>query len=177
MEQDLHQLIHKAKEGNIDAFSEIIDRFKGNVYRQAFGMVNDPSEAQDIAQEAFIKAYYSLNKLKSEYAFFSWLTQIVSHLCYDRLQKRMKEKKLADCWQKEETSSQWMEKVQLRLTIQEAMAKLSPEHREVIMLRDVQGFSYDEIGDILKIPVGTVKSRIHLARLELRNELSTEEVQ
>lgn len=102
------------------------------------------------------------------------LTRIVSHLCYDRIEKRKKEGYFTQETLRENTPSSMMEHVQLRLNIEEAMQKISPEQREVIVLRDVQGFTYDEMADILQIPVGTVKSRIHAARLALRNHLEKE---
>lgn len=171
MDEELYQLIVAAKKGKVEAFAQLMGRFKGKVYRQAYAMLNDESEAQDVAQESFVKAYYSLGKLKSEYAFVSWLTQIVFHLCYDRLQKKKKEEHLTENLQKEGSFTSSMEQAHLKLTIEEALAQLSVEHREVIVLRDIQGFSYDEIAEVLNIPVGTVKSRVHLSRLALRNEL------
>lgn len=172
MDEELYQLILAAKKGETEAFTQLMRQFKGSVYRQAYAMLNDEIDAQDVSQEAFVKAYYSLNKLKSEYAFVSWLTQIVFRLCHDRMQKKQKDEQLVSYLKKEQPNLRLMEQTQLKLSIEDAMSGLSPEHREAIVLRDVQGFSYDEIAGILKIPVGTVKSRIHIARLYLKNELS-----
>lgn len=173
MDQELSQLIRDAKQGDTEAFAQLMSRFKGNVFRQAYAMLNDPIEAQDVSQEAFIKAYYSLEKLQNEYAFSSWIARIVSHLCHDRIQKKRKEEVVAEeMVLKKGARSRSMEHLLLRMNLEEAMQKLSPEHREVIVLRDIQGFTYDEIAEILQVPVGTVKSRIHAARLALRNELS-----
>lgn len=172
MDQELFQWIREAKQGNVEAFARLMSRYKGTVYRQAYGMLNDPTEAQDITQEAFVKAYYSLKKLDSEYAFVSWMTRIVFHLCHDRIQERKKEKQLREAIREERIPTGSTEVSELRVNIEEAMRKLSPELREVIVLRDIQGFSYNEIAEILQIPVGTVKSRIHAARLILRNEFT-----
>ncbi|MGD8189592.1 RNA polymerase sigma factor [Brevibacillus ginsengisoli] len=174
MDQEFFQIIADAKRGNIDAFTQLMKRCKTQVFQQAFAMLNDREEAKDVTQEAFIRTYQSLKKLESEYAFSSWLTRIVSNLCYDRLQKRKKENVVVTSDRIEETTtlSDTTDSMQMRITIQEAMQKLSFEHREVIILREIKGFTYDEISEILKIPVGTVKSRIYSARMALRDELS-----
>jgi RNA polymerase sigma factor (sigma-70 family) len=177
VDHELYLLIRSAKQGNNEAFVQLVNRYKGTVFRQAYAMLHDRMEAEDVSQEAFLKVHSSLAKLEQEYAFASWLAQIVSHLCYDRIRKKKKEKTIMEDDIESHNSfltnasSGLVEQKHLQLDIEEAMQKLSSEHRTVIILRDVQGFSYDEISKILKIPVGTVKSRIHTARLALREEL------
>lgn len=171
VDQELYSLISEAKKGSKDAFALLLNRYKGIVFRHAYGMLSDRMEAEDVTQEAFIKVYYSLSKLENEFAFSSWLTRIVSRLCYDRLQKRKKEGVIDEAI-REQSTEETVEQKQLHLTIEEAMNTFSREHREVILLRDIQGYSYDEIADILGIPLGTVKSRINAARLLLRNEIT-----
>ncbi|MDD9268516.1 RNA polymerase sigma factor [Paenibacillus sp. GCM10023248] len=170
MDQELYDLISKASNGDKDAFALLVKRFKSSVYRYAYGMLSDRMEAEDVAQEAFIKAFYSLPKLEHGFAFTSWLTRIVSNLCYDRLNQRKKENTSPQEWV-ETTARVDLERTDLQMSIQEALDTLSPEHREVIILRDVEGYSYDEIAGIIDIPIGTVKSRINAARLLLRKEL------
>jgi len=174
--QELNQLVHQAKQGNKQAFEQLMTQYKGKVFRHAYAMLGDRMEAEDVSQEAFIKVYYSLHKLDSEYAFVSWLTRIVSNLCYDRIQKKKKkhiiiEDGLDETLAESPDSEGSLQNKQLQLTIEEAMQTLSSEHREVIVLREIQGFTYDEMADILQIPKGTVKSRIHTARLELQKQL------
>ncbi|WP_027416187.1 RNA polymerase sigma factor [Aneurinibacillus terranovensis] len=174
MEQELYEMIRKAKRGDKEAFTQLIQRYKGQVFRHAYAMLQDRMEAEDVAQEAFVKVYFSLKSLESEFAFSSWLTRIVSNLCYTRVQKKKKEASLlADNLEEyipTPSSRGTMEQKQLQLTIEEAMQNISLDHRTVLVLRDIQGFSYDEIARILDIPVGTVKSRISSARLSLRKE-------
>lgn len=173
MDQELYQLIYKAKRGDQQAFAVLVRKYQGAVFRQAYAMVGDRMAAEDVAQDAFIKAFYSLNKLENEYAFSSWLTKIVSHACYDYLKKANKRKSASlDDNATAALHENPIEKTQMRLNLREAMKALSPDHREVIVLRDIQGFSYKEIAEILQIPVGTVKSRISVARLELKEELT-----
>ncbi|MFC7392043.1 RNA polymerase sigma factor [Scopulibacillus cellulosilyticus] len=176
MDQELFQLIQQAKRGNQDAFSELVKRYKGQVFRHAYAMVNDRMEAEDIAQEAFVKAYFYLPKLGKEYAFVSWLTRIVTNLCHDSL-KKLNKKKLVFQTDNEDTSQlsnpkSDMENTQLKLTINEALQTLSEEHRTALILRDMQGYSYSEIAGILNIPLGTVKSRINIARASLKKEMT-----
>lgn len=173
--EELFQVIGKAKRGDPLAFEQLVNEYKGHVFRQAMATVNDRMEAEDITQEAFIKAYYSIKKLDQEYAFVSWLTRIVSNLCYDKIKakarEREKQKGIYDQTVRA-TPSVHIDQTHTRLTIEEALQGLSMEHKEAIILRDVQGFSYKEISDSLNIPLGTVKSRINIARQELKQILS-----
>ncbi|WCK53578.1 sigma-70 family RNA polymerase sigma factor [Aneurinibacillus sp. Ricciae_BoGa-3] len=180
MESELYTIVRKAKQGDHEAFRQLIARFKGQVFRHAFAMLHDRMEAEDVTQEAFVKAYYSLHSLDSEYAFASWLTRIVTNLCYTRAQKKKREA----AWITENTDVISttvsggigpIERKQMQMTIEEGMERLSVDHRTVIVLRDIQGFTYEEIANILQVPVGTVKSRISAARLSLRKHLETRE--
>ncbi len=175
--QHLYQLIYKAKRGDREAFEELVQLYKGKVYRHAFAMVHDRLAAEDLTQEAFVKAYTQLKKLDQEAAFVSWLTRIVSNLCYDYLKKAKRERYQDDIDIESDhsttlqlTRSESSETI-TRLMIQEGLKQLSLEHREVIILRDIQGFSYQEVADVLNIPLGTVKSRINLARASLKRFL------
>jgi RNA polymerase sigma factor (sigma-70 family) len=169
VDEELHHFVGEARRGNKEAFTELIRRFKGNVYRHAYGMLSDQREAEDVAQEAFIKAYYSLSRLETDYAFAAWMMRIVSNLCLDRIKKQAKVQ--AASRHMLDSDSEYDDKTQLRVELEEAMQQLSPEHRQVILLHDVQGYRYEEIAALLEIPLGTVKSRLNAARLTLRNEL------
>ncbi|MGA9290496.1 MAG: sigma-70 family RNA polymerase sigma factor [Anaerobacillus sp.] len=175
MNDELFRLIHGAKKGNEQAYNKLVVMYKEKVYRHAFAMLHDRTGAEDITQEAFIKAYYSLNRLEHEYAFVSWLTRIVHNLCQDRLKKQKREAK-KQAKMRADLPLRYSEKhegeqVNMKLSIQEAMQQLSSEHRSVLILCDLEGFSYEEISHILKIPLGTVKSRIYQARNYLKSEL------
>ena len=171
----LSQTIRQAKHGNREAFEQLVHMYKGKVYRHALAMVRDPIAAEDITQEAFVKTYFQLKKLEQETAFVSWLTRIVSNLCYDYLKKAKRETVTEDVWLDRQGDDEGArdgpnESIN-RLMIQEGLGRLSPEHREAIVLRDIQGFSYQEISDLLSIPLGTVKSRINIARTSLKRFL------
>lgn len=177
MDDELYELIGRAISGNKEAFADLLRRFQGSVYRYAYGMLGDRMEAEDAAQEAFIKAYYALPRLENRFAFASWLMRIVANQCRDRLQKRSRERPASDELLEHAgalalaAGEDSIERKQLQLSIEEAMRRLSPDHREVVLLRDVEGYSYEEIADMLLLPLGTVKSRINAARLGLRNEM------
>lgn len=171
MDENLFHTIHRAKHGDREAFADLVKQFKGQVYRFAVGMVSDRMDAEDVSQEAFVKAFYSLSSLENEYAFSSWLIRIVSNLCKDRLKKRGKEN-----WVREEVhetiEDMGVSDPNEKLSIEEAMARLTVDHREVVLLHDVQGYHYEEIAEMVNVPLGTVKSRLFAARLALRKELT-----
>jgi RNA polymerase sigma factor (sigma-70 family) len=172
VDQELYETITRAKKGDQEAFALLVSRFKQNIFRYAYGMLGDRMEAEDAAQEAFIKAFYSLPKLDNAYAFSSWLIRIASNLCYDRLHKLNKEHALAAEWIDTHVPQNDMQQSDLHMMVEAAMKTLSPEHREVVILRDLQGYSYEEIAEMINVPLGTVKSRISAARLLLRKEMT-----
>jgi RNA polymerase sigma factor (sigma-70 family) len=170
VDEELFQNVHRAKQRDREAYTNLVNRFKEQVYRHAVGMLGDRMEAEDVTQEAFIKAFYSLSSLDHEYAFSSWLIRIVSNLCKDRLKQHGKimlvgEESILRAEQMGYVDSHE------KLTIEEAMNLLTMEHREAILLHDVQGYRYEEISQIVGVPLGTVKSRLFAARLALRKEL------
>lgn len=170
MDEELFQNIHRAKQGDREAFTNLVRRFKDQVFRHAAGMLGDRMEAEDVSQDAFVKAFYSLSQLDNEYAFSSWMIRIVSNLCKDRLKQRGKIK-LAGEESILRAEQMGYDESHEMLTIEEAMNRLTLEHKEAILLHDVQGFRYEEISNMVGIPIGTVKSRLFAARLALRKEL------
>ena len=171
MDEELYQIIYKTKRGDQNAFARLVNKYHGSVFRQAYAMLGNKAEAEDVTQETFIKVFYSLEKLDSEYAFTSWVTRITHNMCYDYLKKKKKMTSLEQNAKVEQRELS-IERSQMRLHIREAMQTLSNKHREVIVFRDIQGYTYQEIAGFLQIPVGTVKSRISFARLKLKKELT-----
>ncbi|MBW7452731.1 sigma-70 family RNA polymerase sigma factor [Paenibacillus sepulcri] len=170
MDEELYQIIHRAKRGDREAFADLVKRYKGHVYRFAVGMLRDRMDAEDVSQETFVKAFYSLSSLDNEYAFSSWIIRIVSNLCKDRLKKRGNEQRFRDepdesviDRRSTDPSETW--------SLEDALSRLSVDHREVLLLHDVQGYRYEEIADMVEVPLGTVKSRLFAARMALRKEL------
>lgn len=129
MDQELYKLISRAKNGEKEAFTLLVKRYKESVFRYSYAMLADRMEAEDVSQQAFINAFYSLTKLENIYAFSSWLTRIVSNLCYDRIKKRKKEAAVTSELMETHNPNSNIEHAYLHMTIEEAMDKLSFEHR------------------------------------------------
>jgi RNA polymerase sigma-70 factor, ECF subfamily len=169
------QLIRAARAGDKEAFTHLVHAYKGHLFRTALAIVRDYGEAEDVVQEAFVKAFLSLTTLKDERAFPSWLSTIATRIALDAVRKRQtKVGSYNDDVANLDALTARTARTSnsdLRLDLFEAMSKLSPEHRAVIALRELQGFDYQEIANILDIPLGTVRSRLHTARMQLRNLL------
>lgn len=168
-------LIEKSKKGDIDAFEELIKLYEKKIYNIAFRMTNDREDACDIAQEVCIKIYKSINTFKGNSSFGTWVYRITSNVCIDIMRKRNNiisinatnddgeeyELPIEDKGRLPEEIVESKETVEL---IKGYIKELAPDQRIVIILRDIQGYSYEEISRILDVNVGTVKSRLNRAR-------------
>lgn len=180
------ELVARAKAGDSDAFAQLVEDNQDRVYSLALRMVSNPEDAADLAQEAFLSAWRALDSFQGDAAFSTWLYRLTSNLCIDFL-RREKRKRAAgsilylDATEEEEASidlpdhgsdpHRQLERSEVREQIGAAMAALSPEHRQVLSLREVSGLSYADIAAILNVEEGTVKSRIARARNALRKKL------
>lgn len=164
--------------GNIDDFKFLVDKYKNQIFTLIFRMVNDYHVAEDLAQETFIKAYTSLKKYKIEYSFYNWLYTIALNLTRNYLKRRKiigfvsfnkgdADLPIASNEDVEESVERDMESEKLRMTLE----KLPIKYREVLILRIAEEMSYDEISKVLKIPIGTVETRIHRAKEKLKKML------
>ncbi|MCC3373626.1 sigma-70 family RNA polymerase sigma factor [Cohnella sp. REN36] len=167
VDEELSRIIDRARQGDQNAFAELVVRYKGHVFRHAYGMLGDRGEAEDAAQETFIKAYLAIRSLGDVHAFSSWLMRIVSNLCKDKLKQRTKVVETEDM-PKDSIPDLHAGDPSLKISMQEALARLSVDHREILLLHDVRGFRYEEIAELTGIPMGTVKSRLFSARMSLR---------
>ena len=178
-------LIRKAKQGDMLAFEELILKHEKIVYNLALRMMNHSEDAQDIAQEVFLKAYRSLANFDERSAFSTWLYRITHNTCIDEMRKRKGKQtySLEEELESEDGSMQRQvadagdtpEESVLRgaqkSEILQALDTLSEEHKAAVVLRDVKGLSYEEIAEILELSLGTVKSRISRARNQLKTEI------
>jgi len=178
------ELVHKAQAGDSRAFDTLVSKHRGKIYAMILNMVKNDADAWDLAQEAFIKAWRALPKFEGKSRFSTWLFRISHNVVYDWLRKRKIEgdgelnDELFDASKIEPGAyttphhstrpDQAMERDELRAQLESAIAKLSNEHREVILLREVQGLDYKEIADITKSSSGTVMSRLYYARKKLQ---------
>jgi len=173
------ELIREAQKGNHRAFEELVRRYSERAYRAAFRVVRDAQIAEDVLQEALLKAYRSLRSFESRSSFYTWLYRITVNLALDR-QRRDKRGPMLE-WNDEiardveprgvvnapanpEVASQ---RVQIRALVAEGIQELPDGQREVLLLREVEGLSYEEIAQSMEISKGTVMSRLHYARKKM----------
>ena len=177
-----------AQQGREPAFRELVRRYERPVFSLVFRMVRDTATAEDLAQETFIKVLNHIDKYRSEFKFSSWLFKIANNVAIDHLRRRQLstisidgapnassaadvEATRFDIADKSESALDAMEARELGSAIERAIGALRPEYRSCIMLRHVEGRSYEEIAATLDLPLGTVKTYIHRARHQLREAL------
>lgn len=176
-------LVNQAINGDMSAFEELIIDSEKIVYNIAFRMLADAEDAKDISQEVFIKVYKNLSKFDGKAAFSTWVYRIAVNTCIDEMRKRKGKQNVSideelktnesslkkQYIDKEPTPEESFMQKETEEEIMSAMEKLSIEHKAVITLRDLDGLSYSEIADITEVSMGTVKSRLARARLQLKN--------
>jgi RNA polymerase sigma-70 factor (ECF subfamily) len=179
------KLVRRCQEGDINAFEALVEKYQKRMLNTAYRMIGNYEEACEAVQDAFLAGYRALKKFRGESRFSTWLYSIVINLSKNRLKKvktRLHREGLSiddpggkrqvqnrnDPAAQDSSLTDQLERRQMQERIQECMNTLDPEYREVAVLRDVQGFSYEEIRAILKIPDGTVKSRLFRARDALK---------
>lgn len=171
--------------GNVDAFEKIVERHKNRLYSFVYRFVGDRETAEDILQETFLRAFRRRKDYRSIANFSTWLFTIAGNLAKSELRRRKRWRFFSLNWDEEsETGIEIPDESQRPDTvteasiadrqIQEAIQSLPASYRKVILLRDVEGMSYQEIAGIVGRPVGTVKSRVNRARLRLQKRLRLE---
>lgn len=179
-------LIEKTKNGDNSAFEELVKKYEQKIYNLALRLTSNPEEAGDILQETFLKAYRSLNSFKGEANFSTWLYRIAMNIALMR--KRKEKGKIFESLDRILPTAEgelhkeipdWstnpeaeIENKEVRNILTNALASLPDDYRAVLVLRDIQNLSNKEVSEILKLSIPTVKSRLHRARLFLRNEVS-----
>jgi RNA polymerase sigma-70 factor (ECF subfamily) len=181
------ELVQRARRGDREAFRSLVERYQHKVTALATGMLRNRDDALDVVQDTFAKAYQSLDRFKGESNFYTWLYRITLNLCIDH-QRRVARMPLAPIEASESPEEspginasrddaqrddplQRVHESEVGHRIRQAIAELTPEHRAVILLREVEGLSYEEISLALECPKGTVMSRLHYARRQLQARL------
>lgn len=180
------ELIKRSKKGDIDAFEELVCRYERKVYTVAYRLINNHEDANDLAQETFIKAFKAINSFREEAAFSTWIYRITINVCKDELRKRQRQQTTSideEVWLEEGSIAQqvvdehdtgpeerYIQK-ETREYLIKLIAQLSPDFRMAVILRDIQGLSYEEIAEALECSLGTVKSRINRARKALKDKI------
>ena len=176
-------LIEKSIQGDVSSFEKLIVQYNRYVYNIAYRMMGNEEDAKDMSQEALIKAYKAIGHFKMESGFSTWLYRIVINTCKDELRKRKEQVLSLDEAIADNASLQDIisddkanpiliyEQVELKATLNDALNKLSDDNNSVVILKDLMGYSYEEIGEILQIPIGTVRSRLNRSRTSLKSIL------
>jgi RNA polymerase sigma-70 factor, ECF subfamily len=187
VERSDRELVRASRHGDKEAFRELVERYQRKIVSVAMGMVHNREDAMEIAQETFVKAYENLGNFKGDSSFYTWLYRIVVNLAIDfqRRERRrptvaiedqgggnagegyeipLKEERLADPF--EQTQSR-----EIGERVAAAVNELTPDHKAVILLREVEGLSYEEISRVMQCSKGTVMSRLHYARKKLQKKL------
>ncbi len=182
------EVIENCKSGDERAFAEIVIHRQKKVFNIAYRMLGNLEEAKDLAQEVFISVFESIKDLKEEAKFDAWLTQITLNHCRNRwkyLKRRQyfNSDSLDDPIETEDgdmpkaiydpsdNPETLFKKKMIQQLIQRGLQKLKEDQRELLVLRDLQGFSYEEMGELLGLPEGTIKSKLHRARVDLKQVL------
>ncbi len=176
----------RCQKGDTDAFEVLVERHQKRMLNVAYRMLGDYDEACDVVQEAFLAAYRAIRSFRREAKFSTWLYGIVVNHARNRLKKVQALSRRETAWIDDppepdggslrrdvpdcgERADERLEKKEIEARVQHCIGTLDPEFREVLVLRDIQGFSYEEIGGMLNLPEGTVKSRLFRARTVLRD--------
>ena len=175
--KDQEKIIARARRGDADAFEQLVAAYRDQVFRLALRMCGSEADADEVAQEAFLSAWKALPNFRGESQFSTWLYQLTTHAAID-LMRREKRQIAADditevsAADPAPSPQQQAEQSEQREIVRDAILQLAPEQREVVVLRFMEELSYEEIGAMLTLPSGTVKSRLNRARAQLKEILS-----
>jgi RNA polymerase sigma-70 factor (ECF subfamily) len=188
VEQTEAEIIESCKNGDRDAFALLVQRYQRRAYGIAFGMLRSREDALDAAQNAFVKVFRNIGSFKGDSSFYTWFYRIVVNVCIDHCRKsgRMKSVEYDDTFRRRDESAgvvplvgntrtmhpgASLDRVELSKVLNEALGKLSEDHRTIIVLREIQGLSYEDIAESVGCHLGTVMSRLHHARKNLQKAL------
>lgn len=176
------ELIAECLQGRPEAFGQLVTRYQDRLYGTLVTMLGSAEDARDVAQEAFVQAYQKLDSFRGQSAFYSWLFRIALNSSVD-LHRRQRRPTVSIDAAREQTGTEptdfhpetspsfSIERTERQELVKTALAKLSPEYRQVLVLKEMEDMKYEEIAALVKIPVGTVRSRIHRGRAELKEIL------
>lgn len=174
------EIIRRVQSGDTEAYEALVTEYQKNVYNLALRMTGNPEDAADMSQEAFLKAYSSLALFRGDSKFSVWLYRIVSNVCLDHLRRQSRRQTLSlsveddegdeaqiDIPDLSQSPEELLERQLTREAVRRGLDSLPPAQRQILLLREIQGLSYEEISAALDIDEGTVKSRIFRARKKL----------
>ncbi len=181
-------LVERCRANDEAAFNEVVSRYKDRVYNYLYRMLGDAADAEDLTQEVFVRLYTSLGSFRSQASLNTWLFRIAGNLCIDHFRRSKKHRAIAYSLDEplggegdapgHEVADvtyephQLLERHELSAQIQTALSGMPEKLRSVLLLHDIEGMPYEEIAQVVGCPLGTVKSRLFNARLQLRKRLT-----
>lgn len=177
LELDVDQeIVAQFRSGDRDAFAKLVQKYQSRVLTLATRILDNRSEAEDVAQDIFVKVFQSLHEFRGASRFSTWLYRITVNHCLNYIRRRTRQQQTLvaaepEEWMQESPTSnphRTLEQKERWALVQAKLQVLSPEYRTILLLRDFEGLSYEEIADVLQLESGTVKSRLHRARTELK---------
>ncbi len=185
-ETEERQLVARLRRREPQAFATLVRAFEGRIFNLIYRMLGDAEEARDVGQDVFVTVFRSIGQFRGEARLSTWVYRIATNHCRNRLKYLSRRgggrsESLDGFIEKPDQAvlgerlprpDQEAAGYRLEAALQQAIQALDPEHREILVLRDIQGVSYQEIEDITGLPAGTVKSRLHRARLALRERVA-----
>ncbi len=179
-------ILEQCKNGKRNAFNILVETYQNKVFNMAYSMLSNYEDASDASQEVFLKVYKNINKFEGKSSLSTWIYRITVNVCNDFLRKRTRSAPVISLFSSNNddddapleikddtpTPEERAEMTETQKEVRQALSELSSEFKTVITLYDIEGLSYDEISEILKCPVGTIKSRLNRARKALKKNLS-----
>jgi RNA polymerase sigma-70 factor (ECF subfamily) len=175
------RLVQATLGGDRQAFGVLVQRYQDRLFNTLLRFTGSRHDASDLVQDAFIQALVKLDTFRGDARFYTWLYRIAMNLSLSQRRKRRpvvsvdvaKERVGEEPMDQQQGPQQELLRVERAQLVQEAMLRVGDEHRQILVLREMEGCSYDEIGEILSLPVGTVRSRLFRARVQLKEQLQT----
>jgi RNA polymerase sigma-70 factor, ECF subfamily len=179
LRQPDQQLIRQASAGDTTAYGALVRKYQDRLCTSLLSICGTLHEAEDVAQEAFVQAYIKLDKFAGHSAFYTWLYRIAFNAAISRKRRRREEQSVdhsrdqfgVEPLDDGEAADARVLRRERAVQVRQALNQLSEEHRTIIVLREIDGRDYDAISEVLDLPVGTVRSRLHRARLQLKEQL------
>jgi len=173
------QAIAEVLRGNAEAYEPLVLKYQDRLFNSLMQVARSREEAEDVAQEAFVQAYVKLDTFQQHSTFYTWLYRIAFNLALSRRRRKRlevsvehtKEAAGLEPTDPGEAPEEQLNRSERQAQVHAALGRLSEEHRAILVLREMEGFPYETISEMLDLPVGTVRSRLHRARSQLRDEL------
>jgi len=170
------EIVARCRNGDWEGFAKLVLKYQSRVLTLAARIIDNRSEAEDVTQDIFVKVFQSLHDFRGASRFSTWLYRITVNHCLNHLRRRVRQQQSlggteVEEWTQESPMSnphKTLEQKERWALVQAKLQLLTPEHRTIVLLRDFEGLSYEEIADVLQLESGTVKSRLHRARMELK---------